>query len=785
MLPRQVPPSTSPLWPALILLVFTVTALAAVRTKGPTADELKFLRVGQYLTTEWDWEPASTTVHAPLSFYTHGLLLKPFTFSGERSRLFWARAVMLVYAWGLGLAVYTWARTAHGARAGLLALVLWAALPDTLAHAPLITTDVVFACWVTWLGFALWRWSATGRWPWALAGGAALGLALLSKYSAALWVPVLVVLGVLLAFVRRGSDAPPPRRVFAGVGVMLCVGYVLLCVGYGGVGMLDTWGAHPWASDRLVRWATWPLAVRLPLLAPLAWWQGIDYQSTVAELGHPGFLLGRRFLAAPWYFLPVAFLYKVPTPFLVLLALAPWATRRVPRRDWRETACLLAPPLALAVYLMFFNRIAAGFRYIYPLLPALCILLGRYAAPDARMLPQVRNAVRVLVVLCVAVAVWHFPNYLASINLFAGGANRAYRVFADSSLDWGQEPLPVAAVREDRSLVVNPGPIPVTGRILVNVNRYHDVFSRGAPHAWLRGLPVVRVYNGVWLELDGAGAVDAATPLLTALTRGDVRTVERLLEADAAVSLGVRKTAYRWLALEYARGAAPDRARSALGMARVLDLAEAHGLDPDVAYGACLELGRQEPDNPVARNNAGVAVYLEGELEDAAAHFEAAIRLRPRMPGPYANLAIVHGERARRAARQEPPARATAAAAWRRAREWQRTFESVVTHSASKPFQPYRVYYGRERIMLGDVLELWPRYTLAQLEAEVRWSGGRPDVGAAAARVRNYLEANRIVEAQLALAEAAQVLPIHALSQPAERVAAAMAELRRTGRVSD
>lgn len=770
MAPTRMLPVTSRLWAVAVLIVFSVVALSAVRHKQITADERRYFEVGQYLTTTWQWDMGATTEHAPLSFYTHGLLLKPFTFASVQEHLFAARAVMLLYAWGLGLAVYEWARALYGAKAGLLALVLWAALPDTLAHAPLITTDVILACFLTWTGFAVWRWSVTGAWRWAIATGVALGLALLSKYSAALWVPGLVLLGLVLAAGRRvrGLPGPGAGRLLAGIALALGLAYVVLCAGYGGRGMFDRFGEHAWASARLRAVVDHPALARLPLLAPLPWWQGVDYQGTVAESGHPGFLLGRTFLHAPWYYLPVAFLYKVPTPFLVLLALMPPATKRAARTEWRALVCLLGPPLALTYYMMFYARVAAGFRYMYPLLPALCIWLGRCAAPDAVMFTQVRNGVRTLVVLCVAVAAWHYPNYLAYVNLFAGGEQNAYKIFADSTLDWGQDPPPMTQADGDTPPIVNPGPVPVAGTLLVNVNTYHDLFSRGAPHAWLHALPVERVFGGVWLELDGSDAVASAPPLLAAMARGDVAAVERTVEERGDIPLDRRVTAYRWLALAYVERGDGAAARHALWMARALELAEAYGLDPAVAYGACLDVAADRPDDPVARNNAGVAAYLEGQLAAAAAHLEAAIARQPRLPAAYSNVAIVDAARGR----------------WAAAAARQATHDAIVFHTSSRPFHPYRVYYGDQRMMLGNVLELWPKYTVGQLEAEAAWAR-RPTPARGAARVRAYVQAQRLAEAGIALQEAEARFPgAPALAEARREWAAAVAALRRVGKVS-
>src|SRR5206468_1998474 len=92
-----------------------------------------------------------------------------------------------------------WGRELFGPQAALAALFLYALDPNILAHGYLSTTDPGFGAFTMVFLFVLWRGS-----HWAICG-VALGLALASKFTAVILVPVAAVL--LLAGGIRLKDA--------------------------------------------------------------------------------------------------------------------------------------------------------------------------------------------------------------------------------------------------------------------------------------------------------------------------------------------------------------------------------------------------------------------------------------------------------------------------------------------------------------------------------------------------------------------------------------------------
>jgi hypothetical protein len=127
----------------------------------------------------------------------------------------------------LPVAVYLSARRLWGPRGALASLLLAALSPSLLAHAPLVTADFSVTAFV-FLAFAL-AWTAAGRSavPRLLTSGLALGLALLSKFSALFAVPVLP-----LCFAARAAATRRPAAQAAAAGLLVATAGCVVWAAY-------------------------------------------------------------------------------------------------------------------------------------------------------------------------------------------------------------------------------------------------------------------------------------------------------------------------------------------------------------------------------------------------------------------------------------------------------------------------------------------------------------------------------------------------------------------------
>lgn len=374
--------------------------------------------------------------------------------------LFWGRLPIVALGVLLGLSVFWWARQRHGPRAATLALFLCVLSPDVLAHGQLVTTDVGIALFLflSVVAFdAASRRLSPGRV--ALAGLAA-GAAFATKFSAVLLLPILAALAlvailapepVTLALPGRAPRAVASRRArTAALGALLAaIGLMSLLIVWASYGFRSRLSPDPeveaafeWSRVEPEGTLQRPVArlVRASGVLPEAFVFGFLRFFKHSE-PRPAFLLGRVSNEGWWYFFPVTFLLKTPVPLLALLGIAALARRR-PRGPWRDELVLWLP-VGIYAAVAVVRALNIGHRHLLPIYPFLFVAAGRaadWAFPSSA--PRGRAPALVVSALCgwhaVSTALIH-PHYLAYVNELGGGPANGYRLFADSSLDWGQD----------------------------------------------------------------------------------------------------------------------------------------------------------------------------------------------------------------------------------------------------------------------------------------------------------------------------------------------------------
>lgn len=385
-----------------------------------------------------------------------------------RSILMRGRLMMVALAVVVGLVVVLWAWELGGRGAGLAAGLLYAFSPNLLAHARLATTDFPVAglsfaaCYLLW---RFYRRPGPGR---LLLAGLVLGLALLSKLSALIFCPVVLLLSLLYVL----APPPTPRRragwgarvearlarsrlaraglAAAAVVVVAAAACVVIRLGYWGAAgpgtreeflkqvaaALSGGGAQgPGPLGRMC------LAVgrRLPL--PKQYWELLAWLLAKSHTGHRAFLAGRLSQTGWWYYFPVVLAIKTPLPTLLLAAM--WAVRGWRRENLFDRLSLLLPPAGFLLVSMT-SHINIGYRHILPVVPFLLVAAGDAVAREwtGRRLRRARRVlVGLLLVWYAAGTVRVAPHYLAYFNESVGGPAQGYRYLVDSNLDWGQDLL--------------------------------------------------------------------------------------------------------------------------------------------------------------------------------------------------------------------------------------------------------------------------------------------------------------------------------------------------------
>ncbi len=357
--------------------------------------------------------------------------------SGTDMVLLWSRLPFIFISALGGLLLYLFGRDLVGDVAALGALFIYALDPTIVAHSYLVTTDVGLAVFSILFLWALWKYVRQPNWRRLLVAGLTLGLALCTKFSAVLLIPIAGLLA--LAALRW-----PPQRTNEN-------GPEIAGTPQTGSG----WARHiAVCAGRLALIC----AVALPVIN-LAYFslRGTSlYLSGMHRLNldhNPNYLVFMAGQLAHKFhtYLAVCYLVKEPLAGIALFAIGLYELFRTKALSRLHRMFLLLPPAVLFIgYTIGADNM--GIRYLIPVLPFLYLVAGlglqsliknRSAAP--------RWAAVLLCAWAILAAAGIYPDHLSYFNEAAclvqgrpgeigidGGTACGPLWLADSNVDWGQ-----------------------------------------------------------------------------------------------------------------------------------------------------------------------------------------------------------------------------------------------------------------------------------------------------------------------------------------------------------
>jgi hypothetical protein len=390
--------------------------------------------------------PASIPMGIRFTEYGHGFLFEnsispDVIAAAARAPFRWVLAVLLA-------TVFAAAAVRYGAAPALFALALVALDPNFIAHAGVVHTDVGAA-----LGFllAVAAAEAARRRPTVLriAGASvALGLALATKFSAILLLPILLVQFLIAA---RREERPGRAALLALVHLAaISAGalVVVLAIYAPLTARMDPEQQrqviHEMVAGRGAPRLSAAIESLVPLSRPLAHYLGglasVVRQSAVG--GGVNFLAGKTSVHGfPAYFL-VAFALKSTIAFLAvtLVVLVSFVRRRA---VYSEEARLFLLPVAVIFLSSIGSAYNIGIRHMLPVYPFLSLsgaaVFARLAG-NARARGRTSLAAAALALLPALTAVELLrihPHELSYFNALAGGPVEGRRILSDSNVDWG------------------------------------------------------------------------------------------------------------------------------------------------------------------------------------------------------------------------------------------------------------------------------------------------------------------------------------------------------------
>ena len=365
--------------------------------------------------------------------------------------------------------LYLSVRKVAGQKVALLSLALITFSPFTLAHIPLIATDMMAALLqlLTLASFSLYLQSlahgdTAPRRFWAAAGW--LAAALLTKFSSVAVIPALLLGGAIYLVQTLGFWRAIRiylwrfASLLAASSVMVVLVYAFhvrnstageMAVQidrYYNLEYLPLWGAgilKSVASAGIFGRALVEYAIGLCMVL----WRLGNVNQTTYFLGS----LYQSEGAGRWYF-PILYLTKLPLGLLALnlvvlgaglFILAKKKTAALAKLFSNSFLLLLASFVYLYGMIAMDQSLNIGLRHLLPLILAASILTayGLVSCQQVRIAWVLR--VEHLAVCAVAAmfvaSLISFPGYLSTYNTFGGGRESGYQIATDSNYDWGQD----------------------------------------------------------------------------------------------------------------------------------------------------------------------------------------------------------------------------------------------------------------------------------------------------------------------------------------------------------
>ena len=371
--------------------------------------------------------------------------------------LFFGRIPAVLIALLLGWYVFLWAKQLYGMKAGYLALFLFVFSPNIIAHSQLVTPDIGLSCIMVIAMFYFRKFVTFPSYRTLLVSAVSIGIALLTKLSAVILLPVFLILSFLfwqkvqqaieangkLFFINKKIKAKSWQLFLLYTLSMGIIIFFIVWIGYGfEYGHLLTHKEnHPTAvqffsrffpSD-IVLWVV-NLCEKISVPFPSFFAGFVSVRIPLRDT----FLLGRYSYGSPWFGYLVAFLLKTPIPFIVLIAITVVFFLKKKTFHREDEWFLLAPVIGF-LFMTAFARFGIHLKYILPIYPFLCIFVSQIINFDFMQTKTLRLVFWGMCLLYLLGSLYIYPHYLAYFNEFVGGPANGYKYLVDSNLDWGQD----------------------------------------------------------------------------------------------------------------------------------------------------------------------------------------------------------------------------------------------------------------------------------------------------------------------------------------------------------
>ena len=392
------------------------------------------------------------------------------------------RYVTLIVCLLTGFFIYTWSKQLFGEKGGLLSLFLFVFCPNLNGHGILLTTDAYTALLTVMTAYFYWKFVKRSGWKYFLAFCICLAVAQIIKYSMIHLYIFLSIVSLFLLIKRRTILSGFKRNLLRLIVLKIIILFII------NLGFLFN---HPGKSlddlkmsSQTFRKLQNSVLGSIPLPVPEPYIAGLDQTTYMNELGagdpnvsDANYLLGKRRMGTGfWYYYLVVFVFKTPLTALSLLlaAIVFLFVREKNHGHPRTMFFLLSMIFYFLLVLGFQNNVQIGIRHALMVYPLLYVLSG-FIVQLPFFQKRTKLLSSLLVVYSLATYYYFFPNLISYSNELIPVKKNAYKIMADSNIDFGQGWYVLEKnLKEDPDLqIITPEPKP--GKFVIGVNDYLDL----------------------------------------------------------------------------------------------------------------------------------------------------------------------------------------------------------------------------------------------------------------------------------------------------------------------
>ena len=427
---------------------------------------------------------------------------------GGFSDIMQGRYVSLAICILIGYFIYRWSKELYGDKAGLFSLFLFVFCPNLNGHATLFTSDAYTALFLLTTLYYFWKFIKEPGRKYFLLFSFSFAVAQIIKYSL---IHLFVIIGLLslIILIYRRSLISNWKKNLVRLLIFLIIQVVVINTAYLFNGTGQRLENYHFRSRFFQSIQSFPVLNKIPLPLPVPYVEGFDVTYHMLELGagHPlvsgkNYLLGEtRTHQGFWYYYLVVLLFKIPIPYLFVLLLAAWLFLKGKKFLITSAAFIICfTGLYYLLLFSFINEVQIGIRHILLLFGLAYVLAGRVVLVNWQ--PSVKKiAFGFIALYSIATFYFYFPNLISYTNELILDKKDAYRLIADTNIDYGQGNFRALDFLDKHKDVKYADTVPAAGKFIIGINYYLDLDGSGK-FLWLKNFKPVGHVNHCYLVFD-------------------------------------------------------------------------------------------------------------------------------------------------------------------------------------------------------------------------------------------------------------------------------------------